>query len=705
MTNDNDKTKQMDKTQRDIHQKPLTTEHGVKVEDTDNSLKAGSRGPIIMDDFHFREKMTHFDHERIPERVVHPRGSGAHGYFQVYESQEKYTKAKFLQDPSKKTPVFVRFSTVVGFRGSADTVRDVRGFATKFYTEEGNFDLVGNNMPVFFIQDAIKFPDLVHSIKPEPNSEMPQATAAHDTFWDFASLTPESTHMLMWVLSDRGIPKSYATMEGFGVHTFRWINEAGESTFVKYHWKPLAGIHSLVWDEAQKIAGNDPDFNRRDLWENIEAGNFYEYELGVQLFTEEEAEKLDFDILDSTKIIPEEIIPVKKIGKMVLNRNPENFFMETEQVAFHPGNVVPGIDLTNDPLLQGRLFSYIDTQITRLGGPNFTQIPINRPICEVANNQQDGFMRQENMKGRVNYFPSSLDGHGVKTTPKEEGGYHHYPENISGIKVRKRSETFNDHYSQAILFYQSLTDVEQKHLLNAAAFELGKVEAVHVRERMVTNFMNVDEEFARALADKIGVEAKKPEREHQYKGSIKESPALSQLKAVKPYLKGRMVAILIDEGFDIEDVNSMIKELEKEGVQHKIVGPKLGKISSKDGKELEATKTFTTTHSVLFDGVYFPGGKESSPALALNPKVINFLEETFRHNKPIAMSSEAYQIYEKSRIPMMLKNLNDQSPSVFNENGFIFRSQKAAKNDFNTTFLKALSIHRHWARKGEELPG
>src|SRR5690554_1389493 len=486
MKKSNDKTDQLGETQRDIHKKPLTTEHGVKLEDTDNSLKAGSRGPIIMDDFHFREKMTHFDHERIPERVVHPRGSGAHGYFQVYESQQKYTKAKFLQDPSKKTPVFVRFSTVVGFRGSADTVRDVRGFATKFYTEEGNFDLVGNNMPVFFIQDAIKFPDLVHSIKPEPNSEMPQATAAHDTFWDFASLTPESTHMLMWVLSDRGIPKSYATMEGFGVHTFRWINEDSESTFVKYHWKPLAGVHSLVWDEAQKIAGKDPDFNRRDLWDNIEAGNFYEYELGVQLFTEADAKKFDFDILDPTKIIPEEIIPVKRIGKMVLNKNPDNFFMETEQVAFHPGNVVPGIDLTNDPLLQGRLFSYIDTQITRLGGPNFTQIPINRPIAPVNDMQRDGFHQQYVHEGVAPYSPNSLDGgcpfmagggrpDAEGALPEEEGDILDAPRDVAGkpafidvpqaieaaLKERTEPATFEDHFSQARMFYRSLTQTEQ----------------------------------------------------------------------------------------------------------------------------------------------------------------------------------------------------------------------------------------------------
>lgn len=704
MTDQSEKQKQLEQFKAHNKGSKITSDQGVLLEDTDNSLKAGQRGPIIMDDFHFREKMTHFDHERIPERVVHPRGSGAHGYFQVYESQEKYTKAKFLHDPKKKTPVFVRFSTVVGFRGSADTVRDVRGFATKFYTEEGNYDLVGNNMPIFFIQDAIKFPDLVHSIKPEAHNEMPQAAAAHDTFWDFASLTPESTHMLMWVLSDRGIPKSYSTMEGFGVHTFRWINDKGESIFVKYHWKPMAGVHSLIWDEAQKIAGKDPDFNRRDLWDNIEAGNFFEYELGVQIFTEAEAEKLDFDILDATKLIPEEVIPVKKIGKMVLNKNPENFFMETEQVAFHPGNVVPGIDLTNDPLLQGRLFSYIDTQITRLGGPNFAQIPINRPINQVSNNQQDGFMRMENPKGRSNYFPSSLEGEGLKTTPEKSGGYHHFPEKLSGVKIRERSETFNDHYSQATLFYNSLTDVEKKHLFEAAVFELGKVEAKHVRERMVTNFINVDENFARTLADKLGVEAKTPEKPHKYRGKIKDSPTLSQIKTFTPSLKGRTIAIIIDEAFDDEEVSTLEKKFKSEGMMTKIVAPKLGAIKSNSGKMLEATKTFSTTHPVLFDGVYFPGG-DGAKSLAEHPKALNFLEETFRHNKPIALSAEAKLIYDRSRLPTMVKGLDDQSSSLFNSKGLIYRSTQTGLDFLGKEFMKALSEHRHWEREGEKLPG
>lgn len=446
----------------------LTTNQGVKVSHTDDSLKAGSRGPVVMEDFHFREKLMHFDHERIPERVVHARGSGAHGHFSVYDdSMSKYTTARFLTDPSLKTDVFVRFSTVVGFRGSADTVRDVRGFATKFYTTEGNYDLVGNNMPVFFIQDAIKFPDLVHAIKPEPHNEMPQASAAHDNFWDFISMMPESMHMIMWVLSDRALPRSYAMMEGFGVHTFRLINKEGKSTFVKFHWKPLLGMHSLVWDEVQKLAGKDPDFNRRDLWERIEDGHPVEFELGVQLVDEDDENAFAFDLLDATKIIPEELVPVKIIGKMTLDRNPDNFFAETEQVAFHPGHVVPGIDFTNDPLLQGRLFSYLDTQINRFNSANFSEIPVNKPKAMVSNNQQDGFMRQAVMKRTTNYFPNSLGGGHPHPASAHEGGFMHYQQKMEGVKSRARSITFKDFFTQAALFYNSMSHIEKKHIIEA----------------------------------------------------------------------------------------------------------------------------------------------------------------------------------------------------------------------------------------------
>lgn len=681
----------------------LRTEQGLLVEDTNNSLKAGQRGPVIMEDFIFREKMTSFDHERIPERVVHARGSGAHGYFQVYKDMSKYTKAKFLCDPSLKTPVFVRFSTVVGFRGSADTVRDVRGFATKFYTEEGNYDLVGNNMPVFFIQDAIKFPDLVHSIKPEPHNEMPQAAAAHDNFWDFASLTPETTHMLMWVLSDRALPRSYAHMEGFGVHTFRWINEKGESRFVKLHWKPVLGVHSQVFDEAQKTAGADSDYNRRDLWESIENGIPYEYELGVQIIEESDISKFDFDLLDATKLVPEDQFPVMRIGKMVLNRNPENFFAETEQIAFHPGNVVPGIELTNDPLLQGRLFSYLDTQLTRLGGPNFTQIPINRPIIPVANNTQDGFMRQINMKGRVNYFPSSLGG--VNVTPEVKGGYHHYPEKVEGVKLRERSETFNDHYSQATLFYNSMTEVEKKHILEAAIFELGKVEAKHVRERMVMNFMNVDENFARALADKIGVEAKSPEKKYQYKGSIKSDKSLSQIGNQPLSAKGRRVAFLIADGFSYSEFEELKKTLENEMAMVVPVSNKLGMIKSSDGKEVEAKKTFVTTAPFVYDGLFIPGGKISIEALMNESKTTFFLNETFRHNKTIGLTAEAINIFMASQLPKMVTAKLGGEVGVVEENGLFYSNDKGKVSDLTKSFVKALAMHKHWDRMGDKLPG
>lgn len=450
--NANSKQEQLEQFRVDDTNKKLTTNQGLKVSEDELSLTAGKRGPTLMEDFHFREKMTHFDHERIPERVVHARGTAAHGVFELYESMKPYTKAKFLQDPKVKTPVFVRFSTVVGFRGSADTVRDVRGFATKFYTEEGNYDLVANNMPVFFIQDGIKFPDIVHAIKPEPHNEIPQASAAHDTFWDFVANNQESAHQVMWLMSDRAIPRSFRMMQGFGIHAFRFVNEQGKSHFVKFHWVPKLGVHSLVWDEAQKIAGKNPDFNRQDLFDAIEMGNFPEYELGVQIIEEKDEFAFDFDILDSTKLWPEEDVPLKIIGKLTLNRNVDNFFAETEQVAFHPGHVVPGIDFTNDPLLQGRLFSYTDTQLIRLGGPNFHEIPINKPVCPFHNNQRDGYHRQTINKGRVAYHNNSMAANTPAPATEEEGGFVHYQEKVEGSIIRTRSESFNDHFSQPKLF-------------------------------------------------------------------------------------------------------------------------------------------------------------------------------------------------------------------------------------------------------------
>ncbi|MEJ7697210.1 MAG: catalase [Candidatus Limnocylindrales bacterium] len=459
----------------------LTTNQGVPINDDQDTLKAGPRGPSLLEDFHFREKITHFDHERIPERVVHARGSAAHGVFRVYESLDRYTRAGFLTDVARETPVFVRFSTVAGSRGSTDLARDVRGFAVKFYTEEGNLDLVGNNMPVFFIQDALKFPDLIHAVKPEPHNEIPQAASAHDTFWDFISLMPESMHMIMWVMSDRAIPRSFRMMEGFGVHTFRLVDAKGTSRFVKFHWKPLLGVHSVAWDEAQKISGKDADFLRRDLWEAIEGGDFPEWELGLQIVEEKDEFAFGFDLLDPTKLIPEELVPVQRVGKMTLNRNPDNFFAETEQVAFHIGNVVPGIDFSNDPLLQGRLFSYTDTQLIRLGGPNFHEIPINRPIAPMHNNQRDGHMRQQIDRGQVSYQPNSLGDNDPAQAPRAAGGYVTYPQATEGTKVRARGESFFDHYSQARMFFRSQSQPEQQHLIKALRFELGKVETPAIR--------------------------------------------------------------------------------------------------------------------------------------------------------------------------------------------------------------------------------
>ena len=494
----------LDRVRVDSSGRALTTNQGVPIADNQNSLKAGLRGPALLEDFILREKITHFDHERIPERIVHARGSGAHGYFECYESLSDLTAASIFAEAGKRTPMFVRFSTVAGERGSTDTARDVRGFAVKFYTDEGNWDLVGNNIPVFFIQDAMKFPDVIHAVKPEPHHAMPQAASAHDTFWDFVSLMPESTHMLMWVMSDRAIPRSYRMMQGFGVHTFRFVNADGESRFVKFHWNPLAGTHSLAWDEAVKISGADPDFHRRDLWEAIEAGAYPEYELGVQVFTEREAERYSFDVLDATKLIPEELVPVRPIGRMVLNRNPDNFFAETEQVAFCTAHIVPGLDFSNDPLLAGRIHSYVDTQISRLGGPNFHEIPINAPVAQVHNNQRDGMHRQAIPRGRVAYEPNSLGG----GCPFQAGrsGFMSFPQPVDEDKVRGKPEKFAEHYDQATLFWNSQTDVEKQHIIRAYRFELTKVQTAAVRKRVVAQLRNVDEALARAVADGLGLD-------------------------------------------------------------------------------------------------------------------------------------------------------------------------------------------------------
>lgn len=535
--NTTQKTEQLDTVRDDATNEALTTNQGVKIADNQNSLRAGIRGSTLLEDFILREKITHFDHERIPERIVHARGVGAHGYFQAYEGNERLTKAGFLTDPTIQTPIFVRFSTVQGPRGSADTVRDIRGFAIKFYTQEGNFDLVGNNAPVFFVQDGIKFPDFVHAVKPEPDTEIPTGATAHDTFWDFVSLVPESAHAVIWAMSDRAIPRNLRSIQGFGVHTFRLINAEGKSHFVKFHWTPKQGLSALVWDEAQKLAGKDPDFHRRDLYEAIEHGFYPEWELGVQIVEEEDEMNFDFDLLDPTKIIPEELVPVTPIGRFVLNRNVDNFFAETEQVAFCPGHVVPGIDFTDDPLLQARLFSYTDTQLSRLGGPNFHQIPINKPVCPFHNNQRDGIHQHTIHKGQAAYQPNSIDGNWPVETPPaaSNGGFESYPEKISGHKLRQRSETFSDYFSQPRLYYKSLAPHEQKHVVDAYTFELSKVQRKHIRERQVQQILaNIDLDLARQVGANLGIEV--PDLTLSYKKTAVEKSAKLSFLAFPPAL-------------------------------------------------------------------------------------------------------------------------------------------------------------------------
>ncbi|CAN5752943.1 catalase [soil metagenome] len=705
------KDRQMEPFRRSPDGQYLTTNQGVRVNHDDDSLKAGPRGPTLMEDFIFREKMMHFDHESIPERVVHARGSGAHGYFQVYESMSEFTRAKFLTDPSVRTPVFVRFSTVVGSRGSADTVRDVRGFATKFYTEEGVFDLVGNNMPIFFIQDANKFPDLVHAIKPMPHNEMPQASAAHDTFWDFASLMPELTHMLMWVLSDRALPRSYRMMEGFGVHTFRWINEKGVARFIKWHWRPTLGTSSLVWDETQKIAGKNPDFNREDLWEAIETGDYPEWELCIQMIEEKDEHSFDFDILDATKIWPESDVPLMKVGKMVLNRNPDNFFSETEQVAFHPGHVVPGIDFTNDPLLQGRLFSYLDTQLNRFNSANFHEVPINRPLAPVVNNQGGGFMRMTIGKGKTNYFPNSLGGGCPMTAPENMGGFVHYMEKVEGHKIRERSESFKDHFSQATMFWHSVTKPEQDRIVSALHFELGKVESYEVRHRMIHEIFNrVDHELAKRAAAGIGVP---PPEVDAAKPVTKRAPEVGVEHQKKPGVKTLKVAIIVAEGFDHGALMETKKALEAAGARTMVVSKFLGSVSG-DGGEVEVAKSYITTASVLYDAVFVPGGKHVE-ILRKQGDAVQFVNEAFKHGKTVGATGEAVALLRSAALEgVQLADSEDVVESLGvvtvagsetvgdRGRGAVGMEESTRIGGFTTRFISALSQHRHWGREKSE---
>jgi catalase len=692
------KDRQLDQHRFEREGKYLTTNQGLRVTHTDDSLKAGSRGPTLMEDFHFREKMTHFDHESIPERVVHARGSAAHGYFEPYESQADLTRAKFLSDPSVRTPVFVRFSTVVGSRGSADTVRDVRGFATKFYTEEGVFDLVGNNMPVFFIQDGIKFPDLVHAIKPMPDNEMPQASAAHDTFWDFASLMPESTHMLMWVLSDRAIPRSFRTMEGFGVHTFRFVNAEGKARFIKWHWKPKLGTASLVWDEAQKLAGKDPDWLRRDLWEAIENGDYPEFELGVQVVEEEDEHSFDFDLLDATKIIPEDEVPVRPLGRMVLNRNVDEFFSETEQVAFHPGHVVPGIDFTNDPLLQGRLFSYLDTQLTRLGGPNFHEIPINRSVAPVVNNQGAGFSRQAIGKGKVNYFPNSLGGGCPMMAPESAGGYAHYMEKVDGRKVRERSESFKDHFSQATMFWNSLTEDEKDRLVEATHFELGKVESKMVRERMVNEIFNhVAHDLAVRCAEGVGVE---PPKKFAGKKSDKQAPEVSIYHRMRKDTVGTFrVAILAADGYDHAQLNAVKQALVDAGAMAEVVSKFKGTIKGKGG-EVEVDKSHVTTASIMYDAVFVPGGEKSVETQKKQGDALHFVKEAFKHCKAVGAVGEGVDLLREAGLPGVSLAEGD---GVQNDLGVVTAGTGTSLDAFASAFIGALAEYRHFERQQKDM--
>jgi catalase len=671
---------------------PLTTNQGVPIADNQNSLKAGLRGPTLLEDFILREKITHFDHERIPERIVHARGSGAHGFFEAYKSLARYTKAALFTEAGKITPVFVRFSTVAGERGSKDTARDVRGFAVKFYTDEGNWDLVGNNMPVFFIQDAMKFPDLVHAVKPEPHHGMPQAGSAHDTFWDFVSLMPESTHMLMWVMSDRAIPRSLRMMQGFGVHSFRLVNAKGESVFCKFHWKPLLGTHSLVWDEAVKISGCDPDYHRRDLWEAIESGEYPEWELGLQIFTEAEGEKFSFDILDATKLVPEELVPVMPVGRMVLNRNPANFFAETEQVAFCTAHVVPGIDFSNDPLLAGRIHSYVDTQITRLGGPNFHEIPVNAPLAAVNNNQRDGMHRQAQHRGSVAYEPNSLGG----GCPFQAGGagFKSFPAQAPEDKLRGKPEKFAEHYAQATLFLNSQTPVEQAHIAAAFRFELSKVTVPAIRERMLSSLVNVSPQLAAKIAEGLGMPVPKGMPKALARAAapeVKVSPALSLMALPgKGGIRTRQVAILVADGAHRASIAAVHAALVAAGAVTHFVGPRVGNFTLDDGSEVEANKSMENAPSVLFDALVLPDGAKAIEVLVQDGHTMEYVKDQFRHCKTILALGASSQLLEKAGIT-----------AARGKDAGILVSERDAAGKIAPAFIAAIAAHRHTSRDSD----
>ena len=661
----------------------LTTNQGLRIADDQNSLKAGSRGPTLLEDFHLREKIMHFDHERIPERVVHARGAGAHGTFKLHTSLKRFTKAKLLTDTTATTEVFVRFSTVNGSRGSADTARDARGFATKFYTDEGVWDLVGNNIPVFFIQDAIKFPDLVHAFKPEPMLEIPQASTAHNNFWDYISLTPESMHMIMWVMSDRAIPRSYRMMEGFGVHTFRLVDDQGRSTYVKFHWKPALGVHSLVWDEAQKLAGVDPDYHRRDLARAIDDHQYPQFDLAVQLLAEGDVAKVEFDVLDATKLWPEEIVPVTRVGTMTLNRNPYNYFAETEQVAFHLGHTVPGIDFTDDPLLQGRLFSYLDTQINRFNSANFHQLPINQSHAPVNNYQQDSAMRYANRPGNINYEPNSLGGDAVEA-PASAGGFVSYPEVVSGPKIRTRSISFSDHFTQATLFYRSLTAPEQQHIITALRFELGKVSALSVKQRMLSLLANIDAGLVRGVAESLGL----PAPGGHVATGVQPSPALSQERTVKT-AQTRRVAILTADGVTASDITDLQTRLTAAGVHSVVIAPHEGAITASNGHKIAVDFSLLTTKSVQYDALYLPDGRAAINSLARNGAALLFVQETYKHYKSIAATGNGRELISAA-VPFT---------HVLTQPGVVVGQTVTSIGD---GLVAAITADRHWNRPGTD---
>jgi len=694
---------------------PLTTQQGVVIPDNHNSLRAGARGPLLAEDFILREKLAHFEHERIAERVIHARGCAAHGWFEPYRSLGAYTRADFLQDPGNRTPVFVRFSNLTGERGSSDTARDLRGFAVKFYTREGNFDLVGSSFPVAFVQDAMKFPDFVHALKPEPHHGMPQASSAHDNFWDFVSLLPETTHALMWLMSDRGLPRSLRMMEGFGVHSLRLVNAHGATHVAKFHWRPRLGRHALAADEARRLAGHDPDFLRRDLWAAIQAGHHPEWELGLQLVEEARADGLGVDLLDPTKLIPEEVVPVQAVGRLVLCRNPDNYFAECEQAAFHPGHLVPGIDFSHDPLLQGRLTAYTGAQMARLGGPNGSELPINRPTCPVHNFQRDGRARMAIAHGAVNYEPNSLAQGSEFRVDGGQQGFQNAPDSVQEAhepapKLRRRPPGFDDDFSQAALFWNSQGPSEKEHLIAAFQWELARIDSTAIRQRVVDNLAHVDMRLARKVAEPMGLGPPDPRaaagragfREASGRLPLERSPSLS-LEASPPatgsaMIATRRVAILVAHGVEIGAMKVLQQALHDHGATTQVVAAHLGFVSTSSGQQLAVDHPLSAMPSLVWDAVLVPGGAPAAQALAASGEAVCFVHEAYRHGKPLCLIGESAQLL---RVPGVVGGAEGAAPA-----GVILgRNDPATRLQMAQDFIQAIAHHRHWARAGLEAVG